>query len=170
MRTVSGIGVLSLLLLGLTPPHAEAQYGRAALGAAVGVAGGAVVTLSAIVARARFKQEYIDSADDLIHWQSIPMIAAPAAGIVFGLAGRDAQAGSIVGSSSGLLAGAAVGAGLGWLLSEQQEWPWGGAVIGAGAGLTVGGLAGGLIAWSRDENPDIPLPKELRFGVSIPLP
>jgi hypothetical protein len=159
----------SLLLLFAVP--APAQWARAALGAGVGVAGGTVVTLSAIVARARFQQEYIDSVDDLIHWQTIPMIAAPAAGIVFGLAGRDAQMGSIVGSSSGLVAGAAVGAGLGWLLSTQQEAPWAGGVIGAGVGLTIGGLTGGILAWNwEDEETPADESSALHFGLRIPAP
>jgi hypothetical protein len=164
------VTLLALALLPIGAAPAPAQWVRATLGAGVGVAGGTVVTLSAIVARARFQQEYIDSVEDLIHWQTIPMIAAPAAGIVFGLAGHDAQVGSIVGSSSGLVAGAALGAGLGWLLSDQQEWPWAGGVIGAGVGLTVGGLAGGLLAWSRDEDADLGFPDALRFGLSVPAP
>lgn len=168
MRTFR-VALLVVLLVGSLAGPAPAQAARrAVLGAAVGVAGGGVVTLSAIVARARFQREYLDSADDLIHWQTIPMIAAPGAGVLFGLAGHEAHVGSIIGSTTGMAAGAAVGAGLGWLLSDQQEWPWAGAVIGAGVGLTIGGLVGGLRAWKRDEDPEIKFPDTPFFSISIP--
>lgn len=160
---------LALLAAGAAPTPAPAQAERVAGGAALGVAGGAVVTISAIVWRARFQREYLDSVDDLIHWQTLPMIAAPAAGVVFGLAGRDAVMGSLVGSVSGMLLGAATGAGLGWIVSATPESPWAGGVIGAGAGLTLGGLLGGLRAWSRDENAKLELPPQLRLGISIPV-
>ena len=168
-RLIRAVLIAVSLMPTATVP-ASAQWARAALGAGVGVAGGTVVTLSAIVARARFQHEYIDSVDDLIHWQTIPMIAAPAAGIVFGLAGRDAQVGSIVGSSSGLVAGAALGAGLGWLLSNEQEAPWAGGVIGAGVGLTIGGLGGGLLAWNWEDESPPEASTAIHLGLSVPAP
>ena len=164
-----------LLLLAITatstaPGPAAAQWERPVIGAGVGVAGGAVITLSTIVARARFQREYIDSVDDLIHWQSAPMIATPAVGVLFGLAGHDALVGSVIGSTSGMVIGAATGAGIGWLASEAAEAPWAGGVIGAGIGMTIGGLAMGLSRWARADDPDIEFPDLLRFQVSVPLP
>lgn len=139
------------------------------MGAGIGVAGGAVVTISAIVFRARFQREYLDSFEDLIHWQTLPMIGAPAAGVIFGLAGEQALGGSIMGSTTGMLAGAAVGSGIGWLVSPLPEAPWAGAAIGAGVGLTLGGLYFGIRGWSREEDPGIDLPGFLRFGLSVPV-
>lgn len=130
-----------------------AQVGRALIGSALGVGGGAVITLSAVVARARFQQEYLDSMGDLIHWQSIPMIAAPATGIAFGIAGEEPLKGSIVGSVGGMAVGAAVGAGVGWLTTSQRQGPWAGGVIGAGIGLALGGLWGGIRGWPDDDSP-----------------
>lgn len=164
------VGLLLLALLPGTPAPAAAQVERAVIGGGVGVLGGAAVTMAVVVARARLHREYLDSAGDLIHWQSTPMIAAPAAGVVFGLAGEDALMGSMAGSMGGLLIGAAAGAGLGWFLSEEQEWPWAGGVIGGGVGLAAGGLVGGLFAWSRDEDADLEFPAALRMGLSIPIP
>jgi hypothetical protein len=137
----------------------------------VGVAGGAVITLSIVVARARFQGEYLESIDDLIHWQSTPMLLTPAVGVMFGLAGRDPLVASIVGSTSGMVAGAAVGAGVGWLASGQTESPWAGAVIGAGVGMTAGGLLLGIRSWVRsaDDDDDPALEEPLRIGVKIPL-
>jgi hypothetical protein len=168
-RGVAVVLMMVVMAVGAVPEELPAQVDRAAVGAGIGIAGGAVITLSAIVARARFQREYIDSVDDLIHWQSIPMIAAPAAGITFGLAGQDALIGSIVGSVSGMAVGAAAGAGLGWLASRQQESPWAGAVIGAGVGMSLGGLGLGLIRWADDDDPHIPFPSILRFNLSVPL-
>lgn len=164
---VIALGVVALAAG--TPERSPAQYEEEAIGVAVGVAGGSVVTLGIVVARARWQHVYLDSVDDLIHWQSAPMIIAPAIGLVFGLAGEDALIGSIVGSTTGMVAGAGVGAGLGWLLSNEQEWPWAGGVIGAALGMTVGGIANGLRAWARDDDPGIAFPDELRLGVTLPV-
>lgn len=165
------IFLLALLLVpvGTTPAPAQ-KLPRAAVGAGLGIAGGAVITISAIVWRARFQGEYLESVDDLIHWQSVPMIAAPATGMLFGITGQDALVGSIVGSAAGMLGGAVVGAGIGWLAATTPESPWAGGVIGAGIGLGLGGLLGGLRGWRKDDDPDSGLPNELRVGFSIPLP
>lgn len=170
MRTALLTVIIVLLLVPGWQRAAAAQVVRAAAGGAIGTAGGAVITMSIVVARARWQGEYLESIDDLIHWQSAPMLLTPAVGVMFGLAGRDPLVASVVGSTGGMVAGAAVGAGLGWALSTSSEWPWAGAVIGAGAGMTVGGLALGLRAWRRqgagDGEGDAP---PVQVGVRIPL-
>lgn len=168
-RTICILAIAFVLLVGGAEPMPAQQYELPAIGAAVGIAGGAGVTLGIVVARARWQRVYLDSADDLIHWQSAPMIIAPALGITFGLAGEDALLGSIAGSTMGLVGGAAVGAGLGWLISNEQEWPWAGGVIGGALGMSLGGILNGLSAWSRDDDPNLPFPKELRFNISVPV-
>ena len=135
---------------------------RAAIGAVVGVVGGVVITLAAVVVRARFQHEYLESVDNLIHWQSAPMILAPAAGVMFGLAGANALKGSVVGSVAGVAVGTALGALLGWMLAEYQEGPWAGAIIGAGVCLSAGGLYLGFRAWSRDEHAELEFPSAPR--------
>lgn len=161
--------IIALTLMPVDAPAQIKRSTRAAIGTGAGVVGGVGVTMAIVVARARFQREYLDSADDLVHWQSIPTIAAPAVGLVFGIAGEDALRGSIRGSLTGLAAGAGTGALLGWVLSDEQEWPWAGGVIGAGLGLTVGGLVGGLRAWSRDDDASLGYPEFLRFGLSVPV-
>lgn len=160
-----------LLVLVLVPGFrqiAVAQVARGVAGGAVGVAGGAMITLSVVVARARWQGEYLESIDDLIHWQSVPMILTPAVGVFFGVSGKEPFIASVIGSTSGLVAGAAVGAGLGWLLSTSTEWPWAGGVIGAGAGMTLGGLGLGVRALLRQRDGD-GAEEPTRIGVRLPI-
>lgn len=165
-------GCLALLALTLVPRPAEAQrVARVAVGGSLGVAGGVGVTLAAITFRARFMDEYLHTPEDLIHWQSTPMIVGPAVGVAFGWMGDEELTGSIVGSVTGLAVGAALGAGMGWVFSEEPESPWSGGLIGGGLGMTVGGLAGGLLAWSRglDDDGGAPAPPVEILLVRIPL-
>lgn len=141
-----------VLAIGVRPPEVGAQQaGRAAIGAGIGVGGGVVITLSVIVARARFQGEYLASVDDLLHWQTLPMILTPATGAIFGWRSREALEGSVKGSVGGMLVGTALGAGVGWLSSNSAESPWAGGVIGAGVGLTIGGIVMGLRGWANDD-------------------
>lgn len=149
MRRVMAMGMALVLVLGGQAP-AAAQWDRAAVGAGVGFVGGTVITTSIVVARARFLDEYVASVDDMIHWQSAPILLTPAVGTIFGLAGRKTLEQSVIGSTAGLALGTGVGAGIGWLLSGTPESPWAGAVIGAGAGMTIGGLLLGIRAWARE--------------------
>ena len=171
MRSWMVMIVLIALCLGGWPERAMAQVARAAIGTGVGVAGGVVVTMSVVVARARFQGVYLDSGEDLIHWQSAPMLIAPAAGLVFGLAGKDPLRGSIIGSTSGLLVGAAAGAVTGWLVSATPEGPWAGGVIGAGLGMTIGGLGLGIKEMLEDRNqgPDEGGDDPTRIIFTLPL-
>lgn len=149
-------GYLVLVALAQVPLPARPLLGqatKAAIGTAVGIGGGAVITMSAVVARARFEGKYLESVNDMIDWQSAPMLLTPAVGLFFGLGGVKPLNASIVGSVSGMAVGAAVGAGIGWLAASDQEAPWAGGVIGAGAGMVIGGLFLGGRAWleSRKE-------------------
>ena len=161
-----------LSLIGPTPSKAFGQAAKAAMGTAVGVAGGAVITMSVIVARARFQGEYIDAAEDLIHWQSLPMLLTPAVGLAFGIGGSEPLKGSVIGSTSGMAIGAALGAGVGWLTSSDPEAPWAGGAIGAGLGMTAGGLYLGIRNWLRTRDSDAALEagEPVRVGIQLPLP
>jgi hypothetical protein len=87
-RLILSVLIALLLLPMATTPAATQKLPRAAVGAGLGIVGGSVITISAIVWRARFQGEYLESAEDLINWQSVPMIAAPAAGMLFGSRAR----------------------------------------------------------------------------------
>lgn len=142
---------------------------RAAIGGALGIGGGSVATLAVIVARARIQRKYLDSPDDLVHWQTLPAIAGPVSGVVFGVAGDRVLWGSVLGSTSGMVAGAAVGAGLGAILSDDPEWRWGGGVIGAGVGVSVGALVGAFLGWEKTEDMEQAETTSIPISVRIPL-
>ena len=156
LRMVAFALVIALAQVPIPAKPLLAQATKAAIGTAVGVGGGAVITMSVVVARARFEGRYLESVDDLIHWQSVPMILTPAVGLFFGLGGARSLNASIVGSVSGMVIGSAVGAGIGWLAAGDQEAPWAGGVIGAGAGMVVGGLFLGGRAWLESRREDDP--------------
>ena len=152
-RRAARILLLLLSVAPLSPPPAAAQeLKNAAIGGAAGFVGGIAMTLSIVVARARLQGQYLDSPSDLVHWQTAPMIAGPASGIFFGLTGEDVLRGSIIGSTTGTLLGAAAGAGLGWVISGEPESPWAGGVMGGGVGLLLGGLTGAYLGWRAQED------------------
>lgn len=160
--------LLALVLVPFAIRPGEAQtVKRAALGGALGVAGGAATTFSLVVARARFERAYVESPGDLVHWQSIPLIAGPTAGVVFALAGEDVLEGSIRGSLVGMALGVGTGAGLGALLSREPEWRWAGGVIGGGLGVSLGGLLGAMLAWRGLDGATAPA--DVRVEVRLPL-
>ena len=155
--------MIALLFQAVAVTPALARVVRAVIGAVVGILGGVVITLAAVVVRARFQHEYLESVENLIHWQTVPMVLAPAAGVMFGLAGADALKGSIVGSVGGMAVGAGLGAWVGSLLVDYPEGPWAGGMIGAGVCLSAGGLLLGFRAWSRHEHAELDFPRHLRF-------
>lgn len=172
MQRLVLVAALAVALVAGGADPAAGQSGalkRAAIGGALGVGGGSIATLAVIVARARFQSKYLDSPDDLVHWQTLPAIAGPVSGIVFGMAGDRVLWGSVRGSTSGLVAGAAVGAGLGALLSDDPEWRWGGGVIGAGVGVSLGALVGAFIGWKETEDLEQAESRSIPISVRIPL-
>lgn len=161
----------TLVVLLAAPPRAAAAQEvmpRAALGAGLGVVGGVGITVAKVVARARFQNEYLHEPSDLIHWQSISMILAPAAGGVYGIHSWDALRGSFFGSSSGFAVGVGVGVLVGHLTSETAEGRWAGGAIGGGLGLAVGGLIGGYLGWRQhEESGAAPLSLEVRVPAGL---
>jgi hypothetical protein len=162
--------VCALVLLLLAPRPASAQLRRAVVGGALGTAGGVATTFSIVVARARFERAYLESPGDLVHWESIPIIAGPTAGVVFALAGEDVLEGGIRGSVAGLLIGTGTGVGLGALLSREPEWRWAGGVIGGGLGVSFGGFLGAVLSWlGITGGSSSAAPVRIPIAVTLPL-
>lgn len=175
LRTIRSHSLLlaTLVVLLAAPPRpaaAQEVMPRAALGAGLGVLGGVGITVAKVVARARFQNEYLHEPSDLIHWQSISMVLAPAAGGVYGVHSWDALQGSFFGSASGFAAGVGVGVLVGHLTSETPEGRWAGGAIGGGLGLAIGGLVGGYLGWQEhEEGGSAPLLLEVRVPVGALL-
>jgi hypothetical protein len=133
--------------------HAPKVSGRALrviVGGLIGMLGGGIVLLAVVVARANFAGEYLESLEDLLHWQSTPLIAAPALGMMFGYAGRAPLIASLAGSVGGLLLGIGAGAAIGATM-DLPHWPWALGVIGGGAGMMAGGVIFGIREWVRQD-------------------
>lgn len=169
-RNASLLAILVGLLIGSAAPAAGQNAPRAALGAGLGVLGGVGITIANVVARAHWQDEYLLDLGDLIHWQSLPMILAPATGAVFGLHSREALQGSFVGAVSGLGLGAGLGALIGRAATAEPEGPWAGGVIGGGLGLAIGGLLGGYIGMAEHERLAPSVALEVRVPASRLLP
>jgi hypothetical protein len=159
-RVFNQLLIVSMLLSG-NATNAAAQVppaARAAISGGVGLAEGVIVSLAVIVARARFQNDYVESPRDVLDWgwKAIPVVAAPVAGVAFGLAGDDAFSHSLAGSAAGIAIGASVGGLVGRLTSDAPENTWAGAIIGAGAGLTIGRVLFGVLEWNDGDDDDPP--------------
>jgi hypothetical protein len=171
IRHSSLLLIALVVLLGAWPRPASAQeVPRAALGAGLGVLGGVGITVAKVVARAHVQNEYLNEPGDLIHWQSVSMILAPAAGAAFGLHSWDALGGGFIGSASGFVVGVGVGAFVGSLMTDTPEGPWAGGAIGGGLGLAIGGLVGGYIGWRQHEGEGVPVSLEVQVPAGLLLP
>lgn len=151
-RTITGVALV--LALGMARPVAAQDAGHrllpAAGGAALGVIGGGYVALSVIVAEAR-AGKYVHDAHDLFGWRSMPVIAGAALGGGLGYYSPERLQHAVLLGYAGLGAGGLIGLGLGSVLWKGPEGKWSGAAIGAGAGLAIGYLAGALTADSDQD-------------------
>lgn len=125
-----------------TPARPQGGYLAAAIGAGAGLAAGGYVTVAVVVARARIENEYVFGIDDILDWESIPVIVGPATGVALGLWDDDRLVRTVIGGAAGTVAGMGVGLIVGGRVWEPPDGRWAGAAIGAGAGLILGSLAG----------------------------
>jgi hypothetical protein len=112
---------------------------RALAGMAVGLVVGVALTLALVTGRARFQQEYVETADDLSGPLASPAIVSGLAGAALGWSGSGVAAlaaGSLVGGGAGALIGWAVGS----AVSNADADRWAGGTIGAGLGALAGAL------------------------------
>ncbi len=134
------------------------------MGALLGTAGGAYLSLALTTAAAR-AGHYAHSPGQAI-WLLTPVPVGAVAGGIVGHQGeahlRDAARVGLV----GFAAGAAVGAVLGDLAWDRPEGAWSGALIGSGVGLLVGSVWGALLRGgdSRQDAPTLP-----SFTLAIPF-
>lgn len=136
-----------LLILALTAPaslHAQEPQSRAlatSLGVLAGAAGGGYVTVTVVVAEARFGR-YIHDVDDVLGWRSAPFLIGSLAGGTLGFYSPERLQGAVVFGAAGLAAGGLLGLAIGSQIWEPPEGRWAGAAIGAGVGLVIGNAIG----------------------------
>lgn len=160
--------LLILFALGALPgTPVSAQGERSLLGAAVGgvsgLASGGYITVAIVVARARFQDEYVFEIEDILDWESIPVIVGPAIGGTIGFFDDERLYRSVLTGAGGMLGGAGVGLLLGHYFWGTPDGRWAGASIGAGAGLALGALFG--IIWTPSDGDGGP-----RSGSSAAIP
>ncbi|HUH13432.1 MAG TPA: hypothetical protein VMK65_09995 [Longimicrobiales bacterium] len=173
-RTALLLLFLALGALPGRPTTAHAQDGGSLLGAGVGavsgLAAGGYITVAIVVARARFEDEYVFEIEDILDWESIPVIVGPAIGGVIGFFDPGRLYRSVLTGAGGMLVGAAVGLSAGHVYWDTVDGRWAGAAMGAGAGLAVGALVG--LIWTpsdADGGASDPAAAGIPLTVRIPL-
>jgi hypothetical protein len=139
---------LIVMVLVLLPARTAAQEAEnrilpAGIGAVMGAGAGGYIALAVIVAEARMGR-YVHDMDDVLGWRSLPVVAGGLVGAALGFYDRDRLEGAVLYGAAGVGAGAAIGWGVGNIVSDVPEGRWAGAAIGAGIGMLAGNLYGAL--------------------------
>jgi hypothetical protein len=133
--------VLAALATAAPPARAQEQFISGAIGAAAGLTSGGYVTLAVVVARAQYGH-YLHDVDDLIGWESVPVLAGIGVGAAVGVWDADRMMTGWAYGATGALTGGTVGYLIGPMLWKRPEGKWAGAAIGAGVGMAAGYFLG----------------------------
>ena len=139
--------VLSAAALVLTMAHArpaQAQLLSGAVGAVGGVGAGGYVTLAVVVLRAQYGH-YLHEAEDLLGWQTVPVLLGAATGTAVGVWDADRMVTGFAYGAAGTLIGGSIGYLIGPLIWKRPEGKWAGGAIGAGMGMAAGYFLGVLM-------------------------
>lgn len=156
MHTIRSISVALLLVAvpaGAAAQRLESRLAATGVGAVAGVAGGGYISLSIIVAESRVGR-YVHDFRDVLGWRSVPVIAGGAIGAGVGAISPRRLEAAILYGAIGLGAGALAGIGVGSVFWEPPEGRWAGAAIGAGVGLMVGNMLGILYPYRAADGGD----------------
>lgn len=123
------------------PARAQEQVLSGAIGAAAGITSGGYVTLAIVVARAQYGH-YLHDAEDLLGWQSVPVLLGASVGTAVGIWDADRMMTGWTYGAAGALAGGSLGYLVGPLIWKRPEGKWAGAAIGAGVGMATGYFLG----------------------------
>ena len=126
------------------PAHAQERLLSGAIGAAAGLTSGGYVTLAIVVARAQYGH-YLHDVEDLIGWQSVPVLIGIGVGTAVGVWDADRMMTGWVYGASGALTGGTIGYLMGPVMWKRPEGKWAGAAIGAGVGMAAGYFLGVVI-------------------------
>jgi hypothetical protein len=140
-RKVLTATAFALVLVGSARPAQGQQVLSGAVGAFAGVTSGGYVTLAVVVARAQYGH-YLHDAQDLLGWQSVPVLLGAAVGGAVGVWDADRMMTGWTYGAGGTLVGGTIGYLVGPLIWKRPEGKWAGAAIGAGAGMAAGYFIG----------------------------
>jgi hypothetical protein len=125
----------------IQPARADAQFVSGAVGAVGGIGAGGYVTLAVVVARAQYGH-YLHDAEDLLGWNSVPVLLGAATGTAVGVWSADRMVTGYLYGTGGMLIGGSIGYLVGPLIWKRPEGKWAGGAIGAGAGMAAGYFIG----------------------------
>lgn len=154
--------VLALVLAFLSPTQAKAQVLPVVVGGVGGLLVGSYITTGSYVLKSRSTGWVMHSVEHLLEPspEIVPLVVAPAAGMILGYRSTSALASAGIWGGVGLVGGGAVGAAVGHLIWDDPEGRWAGGVIGSAAGLLLGvvlgasfGGSGGSAQGSESESP-----------------
>ena len=170
IRKLLTASVLALTVAGAAPRVADAQLVSGAVGAIGGIGAGGYVTLAVVVARAQYGH-YLHDVDDLLGWQSVPVLLGAATGTAVGVWDEDRMVTGFIYGAAGTLIGGSIGYLVGPLIWKRPEGKWAGGAIGAGAGMAAGYFLGVLMprdriapGFLRRDNAAVPI----SFTISVP--
>jgi hypothetical protein len=123
---------------------AQSRLVPAAVGVVGGVAAGGYLAVAIVVLESRFGR-YLHDEKDLLGWRSVPVVAGAAVGGGLGVLDPDRLYRTVFLGAVGLGAGVAVGLSLGDIFGDTPEARWAGGAIGGGVGLVIGNLLGILL-------------------------
>ncbi|HEY0672631.1 MAG TPA: glycine zipper 2TM domain-containing protein [Longimicrobiales bacterium] len=126
--------MLAAALVGARP--ADAQILSGAVGAVGGIGAGGYVTLAVVVLRAQYGH-YLHDVNDLLGWQSVPVLLGAGVGTAVGVWDADRMVTGFAYGTAGVLVGGTVGYLLGPVIWKRPEGKWAGAAIGAGMGMAA---------------------------------
>lgn len=157
--------VSALLMTAPSPAHAQENLLPAAIGGALGLAGGGYVAVGIVTFNAR-RDEFLFSARDALGWESAPILVGGLTGLGLGLTDPDRLKRAVIGGVVGGFVGTGIGLALGTAHWDPPEGRWAGGVIGGAAGLVLGVAVGAVIpASEKEDRPPMTIP----LSVSIPL-
>ena len=146
MKNVSSIfrklGAVFVVTASLAfPARSEAQVLSGAVGAIGGIGAGGYVTLAVVVARAQYGH-YLHDVNDLLGWNSVPVLLGAGVGTAVGVWDSDRMVTGYIYGTGGMLLGGSIGYLIGPLIWKRPEGKWAGGAIGAGAGMAAGYFLG----------------------------
>jgi hypothetical protein len=123
---------------------AQAQIVSGAVGAVGGIGAGGYVTLAVVVLRAQYGH-YLHDAEDLLGWQTVPVLLGASVGTAVGVWDADRMVTGFAYGAAGTLVGGTIGYLVGPLIWKRPEGKWAGGAIGAGMGMAAGYFVGVLM-------------------------